>query len=105
MKYVFDSNDYTQLRDGETYKDKFVILSTEQFKDEYKEALCQLFLVQSGFGCDPTKIGGEVCGRLYDEIYQTRREYILGVATEEAIQEWEKIYKMSRSVFKEPVCL
>ena len=101
MKYVFNSNDYTQLKDGETYKDKFVILSTEQFKDEYKEALYQLFLAQGGFGCDPTKMGGKVFGRLYDEDYQTRREYILGVATEEAIKEWEKVYKMSRSVFKE----
>lgn len=101
MKYVFDSNDYTQLKDGETYKGKFVILSTEQFKDEYKEALCQLFLAQSGFGCDPTNMGGKVFGRLYDEGYQTRREYILGVATEEAIQEWERVYRMSRDVFKE----
>lgn len=101
MKYVFASNDYIQLKDGETYKGKFVILSTEQFKDEYKEALCQLFLAQGGFGCDPDSIGGMVFGRLYDEGYQTRREYILGVATEEAIREWERVYRMSRDVFKE----
>ena len=42
---------------------------------------------------------------IFIEIYKGRiishgrREYILGVATEEAIVEWEKEYGMSRDVF------
>ena len=101
MKMIFDRGDYRQLEEGETYNGKFVILSTEQFKPEYREAKCQLFLALGGFGCDPSKLGGKIFGRLFDEDYQTRREYVLGVATEEAIKEWENFYGMSRDIFKE----
>ena len=78
---------------------KFVILSTEQFKPEYQNAKNQLFYAKGGFGCYPDKLGGKVFGNLFDESYQTRREYILGVATEKAIVEWETEYGMSREVF------
>ena len=98
MKTLFDRSDYRQLKDGETYENKFVILDPSQFKEEYQNAQCQLYYAQCGFGCYPDKIGSKVFGRLFDENYQTRREYILGVATEEAIQAWEKLYG-SRDVF------
>ena len=101
MKMLFDEKDYRQLEDGETYKDKFLILDERVFKPEYQEAKCQLFFAQSGFGCFPDALGGKIFGRLFDEGYQTRREYVLGVATEEAIQKWEELYGMSREVFKE----
>ena len=103
MIKVFGKNDYRPLKDGETYKDKFVILSVDQFKPEYKTAQYQLFYAKGGFGCDPNKLGGKVFGMVFDEPYQTRREYILGVATEEAITEWEKEYNMSRDVFMKGV--
>lgn len=99
MKYVFDVNDYRNLENGENYEKKFVILNPEQFKPEYREAKFQLFFAECGFGCYPDKLGGKVFGRLVDEDYQTRREYILGVAKEEAIQKWEEVYGISRSVF------
>ena len=99
MKKMFDESDYRPLEDGETYKDKFVVLNPRQFKPEYQNSLCQLFYASGGFGCDPTKLGGKIFGKLYDEPYQTRREYVLGVATEQAISEWEKEYGMSREVF------
>lgn len=98
MKIMFGENDYRPLTDGETYENKFVILDPSQFKEEYQNAQCQLYYAKCGFGCYPDKIGGKVFGRLFDEHYQTRREYILGVATEEAIQEWEKLYG-KRDVF------
>ena len=101
MKRVFSETDYRPLNDGETYGHKFVILSTEQFKPEYQDAKCQLFYAMAGFGCDPGKLGGKIFGRLFDEDYQTRREYVLGVATEEAIKEWEDVYGISREVFYE----
>lgn len=100
MKMMFNVTDYKPLAEGETYENKFVILDPKQFKPEYQNAKCQLFYAKSGFGCDPTKLGGKVFGNLFDEKYQTRRELILGVATEEAIQEWEKYYGISREVFK-----
>lgn len=101
MKYMFDENDYRSLKSRETYENKFVILSTRQFKPEYQEAKNQLFYAESGFGCYPDKMGGKIFGRLFDERYQTRREYVLGVATEDAIKAWEKCYGISRDVFKE----
>lgn len=99
MNTVFSPEDYRQLEAGENYVNKFVILSTRQFKKEYQNAKNQLFYAEGGFGCYPDKLGGKVFGKLFDEPYQTRREYILGVATEEAIVEWEKEYGMSRDVF------
>ena len=99
MKKVFEEKDYRRLEEGENYVNKFVILSTDNFKPEYKNAQCQLFYAKGGFGCYPEKLGGKVFGMLFDEPYQTRRELILGVATEEAIAEWEKEYGMSREVF------
>lgn len=101
MKTLFSENDYRQLKEGENYKDKFVILDPSQFRPEFQKAKCQLYYAEGGFGCYPDKLGGKVFGRLFDEDYQTRREYILGVATEEAIQEWEKLYGISRNVFLE----
>lgn len=97
MKCVFDINDY--VKGDDNYQNKFVILKLENFKPKYQEAKCQLFYATGGFGCDPNKLGGKVFGRLFDEPYQTRREYILGVATEEAISQWETTYGISRNVF------
>ena len=55
MKMIFNNNDYTQLKDGETYEGKFVIISPDFFKPEYREAKNQLFLAKSGFGCEPSR--------------------------------------------------
>lgn len=101
MKVLFSKDDYRPLKEGETYEEKFVILNPKVFKPEYQTAECQLFYACSGFGCDPSKIGGKIFGYLFDEPYQTRREYVLGVATEKAIKAWEKMYGRSRNVFKE----
>ena len=97
---IFDRGDYRRLEEDETYNGKFVILSTEQFKPEYREAKYQLFLALGGFGCDPSNSGGKIFGTFFDERSQTRREYVLGVATEDAIKTWEQTYGMSREVFK-----
>lgn len=101
MKMMFDESDYRPLKNGETYENKFVIISTRQFKPEYQEAKNQLFYAESGFGRFSDKMGGKIFGRLFDERYQTRREYVLGVATEDAIKAWEKYYGISRDVFIE----
>lgn len=99
MRMIFDENDYTKLKDGDNYKDKFVIVSPDFFFPVYREAKYQLFLAQGGFGCYPDKLGGKIFGKFFDEQTHIRREYVLGVATEEAIQNWEKTYNISREVF------
>ena len=99
MKLIFDNDDYEPLKDGETYKDKFIIINPDFFSTEYREAKYQLLFAQTGFGCDPEKLGGKIFGKHCDGSGWVRREYVLGVAKEKAIKEWEKMCEMSRDVF------
>jgi hypothetical protein len=99
MQILFDANDYRPLKEDETYEGKFVIISPKYFKPEFRNAKYQLFLAKGGFGCDPAKLGNAVFGSDCEEAYRQGRYNILGVATEEAIQNWEKIYNISREVF------
>ena len=96
MEMLFSENDYRPLEKGETYEGKFVIISPDYFKPEYRSAKYQLFHAEGGFGCDPSKMGNAVFGRDFEEQYRQERYNILGVATEEAIQQWEKTYNMIR---------
>lgn len=96
MEMLFSKDDYRKLNEGETYEGKFVIITPDYFKPEYRSAKYQLFHAEGGFGCDPGKIGNAVFGRDFEEQYRQERYNILGVATEEAIQQWEKTYGISR---------
>lgn len=98
MKTLFNETDYRQLNEGETYQDKFVIIKPEFFKPEFREAKYQLFYAKGGFGCDPCKMGNAVFGSDFEEHYRQERYNILGVATEEAIVAWEKLYGMDRKI-------
>lgn len=99
MQTLFDHNDVRPLNKGETYEGKFVIIMPEFFKPEFRSAKYQLFLALGGFGCDPSKMGNAVFGRDIEESYRQERYNILGVATEEAVQSWEKEYGLSRELF------
>ena len=99
MKTLFAKGDYRPLAEGETYENKFVIIKPDFFSEEYQEAKYQLFHAEGGFGCDPSKLGNAVFGRDFGERYRQERYNILGIATEEAIAQWEKMYGMSREVF------
>jgi hypothetical protein len=94
MVVLFDKNDYRPLEDGEDYVDKFVILKPSFLNEDYRTAEFQLFKAKSGFGCYPDRMGSKVFGYYVSdrENSSTRREYILGVATDEAISKWEKLY-------------
>lgn len=96
MQILFSEKDYRHLDSGETYEGKFVIIDSNWFKPEFRDAKYQLFYAVAGFGCDPSKMGNAVFGADFEESYRQDRYNILGVATEEAIQQWEKIYGMSR---------
>ena len=98
MEMLFSENDYRQLEKGETYEGKFVIIKPDYFKPEYRSANYQLFHADGVFGCDPSKLGNAVFGRDFEEMYRQERYNILGVATEAAIREWERVFHMSREV-------
>lgn len=101
MQTLFSQEDYRQLKDGETYEGKFVIIREDWFKPEFRCAKYQLFYAVGGFGCDPSKLGNAVFGADCEESYRQERYNILGVATEEAITSWERTYNMNRSVLIE----
>lgn len=96
---IFTYDDTTKTT--ENWEGKLVIIKEDYFKEEFRNGLNQLFLAQGGFGCDPKKIGRAVFGKFYDgEICRVNRENIYGIASEKAIAEWEKVYGLSREVFK-----
>lgn len=94
MAILFDKEDYRQPQEDESYVDKFVILTPSFLKAEYRTAEFQLFKAKSGFGCYPDMIGNKVFGYFVTDqtTDSTRREYILGVATDKAIEKWEQLY-------------
>ncbi len=96
MQTLFDERDYRSLEAGETYENKFVIIKPDFFKPEYRTAEFQLFYAVGGFGCDPSKMGNAVFGADVGESYRQERYNILGVATEAAIREWERVYHHDR---------
>lgn len=99
MKTIFERSDYRTLKTGETYKDKFVIIKLEFLDYLFQDARYQLFYAGVGFGCVPSKNGGKIFGRWFDEPGVIRDSDVLGVATEEAIQQWEELYGLSREIF------
>lgn len=78
----------------EEYKDKIVVLKPEYLKPEYREAKNQLFVAQGGFGCDPGKMGTAVYGYfcIDGEITRVERFDIIGIATDEAVKSWERLF-------------
>lgn len=99
MITLFERKDCRPLTKGETYENKFVFLTQEkiqEYKPEFQSGLYQLFYATSGFGCDPTSLGNAVFGSDVSEHFRVERYEIMGVATEEAIQLWEKEFGHSR---------
>ena len=97
MKKIFERNDCRPPKDdGETYVNKFVIIDEEFFAPEYKSAEYQLFYATGGFGCTPGKLGNAVFGADIGENYRQERYNILGFASDEAIDEWEKEFGHKR---------
>lgn len=94
MTILFDETEYRELEKGETYENKYVIICPQWFGSDYREALNQLFLAKSGFGCDPKNIGTAVFGSFWDESARVESPDILGVATDDAVEKWERLYNM-----------
>ena len=99
MITLFERKDCRQLEEGENYEKQFVFLTPEKiqgYKPEYQSGLYQLFYATGGFGCDPTKLGSAVFGADITEHFRVERYDVMGIASEEAIAEWEKTFGHSR---------
>lgn len=92
MKRVLDATDTIKDSYARNYEGEILVVSLDYFKPEYKEAKFQLFKAEGGFGCYPDKMGTKIFGYFTDEDGCVRRTDVIGIATEECIAEWEKIY-------------
>ena len=74
----------------ENYENRLLILKPEALSEDYRDGDYQYFVANSGFGCDPQKIGRKVFGRFLidDEHAQFRRENFYGIADEEKLPAW-----------------
>ena len=82
--------------DGD-YENKILIVRASWLKEKYRSPENQLFLAQSGFGCDPAASGRAVFGEfLIDgEELRLNRDDFIGVLDEQYLPEWarEKLQK------------
>lgn len=93
MKTIIDRSECKPL--SEHIKGKLVVVRSEFFKSEFREAKYQLVLATGGFGCDAGKLGDavfviECCEN--PENYRQERYNLIGEPTEETIAEWKSLY-------------
>ncbi len=74
------------------YEGKLLVLRPEALKEEYRFEEFQYFLGQSGFGCDPSKLGTKVFGKFLIDGEETafHRYNFFGIADEEKLPDWAK---------------
>ena len=105
MKYVLDFSDVDKESWSKDYKGEMLVIKLDFFKPEYKEAKYQLFKAESGFGCEPGSLGTKIFGYFTDEDAMVRRTDVLGIATPEAIEQWESVYGKFGSENRRRVCV
>ena len=74
------------------YEGKLMILRPSALNEQYRSSEYQYFLADSGFGCNPDKLGGKVFGRFLTdgESTQFRRGDFLGEADSYGLPDWAK---------------
>ena len=83
------------------YTDRICIFNAQRMKESHLHPEEQIFLAESGFGCQPNSRGTKVFGRfLYDgEECYVRRQSLLGIMKDECIPDWaqEKLAELRGS--------
>lgn len=96
MVTLLTKNDCDLSFEGKSFAGHIVILDLSQcgFKEEYNNAKFQLFYAESGFGCDPDKMGNGVFGYFVadKEYCRVERHQVIGVISKESLEEWKKVY-------------
>lgn len=93
MKTIIDKSECKPLSDH--IEGKLVIVDSQFFMPEFREAKYQIVLATGGFGCDADKLGTavfvtECCEN--PEHYRQERYNLIGEPTEEMIAEWKSLY-------------
>ncbi|MBO6302808.1 MAG: DUF3849 domain-containing protein [Ruminiclostridium sp.] len=89
---LFDSRHMIPDSDHENFEGKLLIIRDTVLKEECRTPENQLFLAESGFGCDPSKVGRKVFGTFLSDGEYTHfdRSDFVGIIAEEHIPEWVK---------------
>ena len=77
---------------GDNYEKRLLVLRPDALKEEYQFEEYQYFFAESGFGCDPAKLGTKVFGQfLIDgDDAAFRRGSFFGIADESKLPGWAK---------------
>lgn len=93
MKTIIDRSECKPLSDN--IKGKLVVINSDFFDLEFKEAKYQIVLATGGFGCDASKMGNAVfvteCCEDPEE-YRQERYNLIGEPTKEMIEKWKSLY-------------
>lgn len=94
MKTIIDKSECKPLSDH--IEGKLVVIKSDYFKPEYRDAKYQIVLATGGFGCDANKMGNAVLvvevHNNNPECYRQERYNLIGEPTEEIIKEWKSMY-------------
>jgi hypothetical protein len=87
---MFDHRHRVPDGDREDYKGKILIVRASWLNEKYKSPKYQLFLAQSGFGCDPSASGRAVFGQFLIDGEKARldRGDFVGVLDEQYLPSW-----------------
>ena len=93
MKTIIDKSECNPLSDN--IKGRLVVINSQFFKPEFRDAKYQIVLATGGFGCEAGKLGNavfviECCEN--PEIYRQERYNLIGEPTEEMITERKENY-------------
>jgi hypothetical protein len=83
---------HCDIDDNGDYEGKIIVLRDTSLKEEHRIPENQLFLAQSGFGCDPSASGRAVFGKFLIDGEDTRFNCgdFIGVIDEQYLPEWAK---------------
>lgn len=89
---LYDHRHRIQESEPSNYRNKVLILRADALKESFRTPENQLFLAQSGFGCDPSTSGRAVCGQFLIDGEKARfnRGDFIGICDERYLADWAK---------------
>lgn len=94
MRTIIERSECKPLSDN--IEGKIVVIGSQFFKEQYRDAKYQLAVATGGFGCHAGKMGNAVfvteCINYNPESYRQERYNLIGEPTDELIAEWKALY-------------
>jgi len=94
MKTIIDKSECKPLSNN--IEGKLVVIDSNFFNPEFREAKYQIVLATGGFGCEANSLGNAVFAEEIHtddpESYRQERYNLIGEPTEDLIVEWKSLY-------------